>query len=422
MTSNNKLINIFFVFFEYVMVALLILNGPTVYYQSYNKNYHLKMAIVLLSVIVAIFSAFFLYFYKKDCKNLAILLIIYLCYILIFFSFNSLETNRGIFIAKFLIFVPCMMIYSWTLVTFNRLLVFFKEFINLMVVLSILSILFWFIGSTLHLIQPNDLAIIDWGRIQSVPSYHNIYFEIQEIPIIGGVRNTGIFCEAPMYSFFLSLAFVLQTVFLKQLLNFKTIILGLTILTTVSATGLIIVVSSLIFYFQNNKGNTTYKYIYDLFISVTSFVIGIIYVINIFHNRLNTISFMTRIDDINAGIKTWMTSPLFGTGYDNLTPILKYMSIFRSDNLGFSSGIFGVLSQGGIYLLLFYVVPIISLCIYSFFNKYYEFAFFSILFLILLVFSVVQYVNFTLEIISLFYIVLIYPKSKLDEMLSHLYT
>ena len=54
----------------------------------------------------------------------------------------------------------------------------------------------------------------------------------------------------------------------------------------------------------------------------------------------------------------WLDSPIIGNGLDNHTYVIRYMSSFRSNNLGFSNSITSVMARGGLVYLFAYLLPL----------------------------------------------------------------
>ena len=71
------------------------------------------------------------------------------------------------------------------------------------------------------------------------------------------------------------------------------------------------------------------------------------------------------MDDYKAGYLSWKESPIMGNGYGNVEALEQHMSAFRYYNMGQSNSILKVLSEGGIYFLLFYFIPWGGCIIYS---------------------------------------------------------
>jgi len=87
---------------------------------------------------------------------------------------------------------------------------------------------------------------IDFGSYNNEPrqinSYFNLHFDTQKMGIGGFtlIRNSGIFCEAPMYAIILLVTFMFQ-LFIDEIEFSKRnfYILVVTIITTVTTTGII---------------------------------------------------------------------------------------------------------------------------------------------------------------------------------------
>ena len=107
-------------------------------------------------------------------------------------------------------------------------------FSKLVLGLAIMSLLFWLLGQILHIIPVTGTVHYIWGSPRAVVGFFGLHFFAQEIGLLGHVfyRNTGIFTEAPMFAFVLSVAF-LNTIFLeKKTKPIKLLILFITICTT----------------------------------------------------------------------------------------------------------------------------------------------------------------------------------------------
>ena len=76
--------------------------------------------------------------------------------------------------------------------------------------------------------------------------------------------------------------------------------------------------------------------------------------------KASTASYSTRMDNYQAGFAAWLEKPILGSGYLNMTNVIAHYSSFRLNDIGYSNSIFRVLAQGGIYLALIYVVPMLK--------------------------------------------------------------
>jgi hypothetical protein len=72
--------------------------------------------------------------------------------------------------------------------------------------------------------------------------------------------------------------------------------------------------------------------------------------------KTETASYEMRMNDYEEGFRAWKQFPLFGYGYGNLDPISS------GDEVGYSNGIMGILSTGGIWISIVIIIPILFTC------------------------------------------------------------
>lgn len=236
----------------------------------------------------------------------------------------------------------------------NDLPSFVRIYINIIVIIGIVSLFFWTFGSMLKIIRPDRTIFSYWSTPLGVscPSYYNIYFETQ---LINGIiiRNTAIFTEAPMASLNFTIALLFQNLFNTgdRYHNFKQVILIICILSTFSSTGYIALL--LLFVLKALLTNYKHKNIILPFICFFT-IIAVVLVHFILNTKLSSDSGQTRMDDFKAGFQAWKVHPIMGSGL-NSTAYTQFMSNWRSFNLGLSSTIMDILCSGGIYVLALYL-------------------------------------------------------------------
>jgi hypothetical protein len=251
-------------------------------------------------------------------------------------------------------------------------------FIKTMVILSILSLLFYIIGPLTGLIKYSNLVSIHWGGDKFVKSYYNVYFTMQFFysKYFSLPRNSGIFTEAPMFALSLTIAFCLAII-RKEVNKKDIVILFLTIFSTISTTAIIIVslmlVVRLFTYKTDNKMHIFIKRFVFPILAV-ALIIASAFILNI---RLATSSYTARQDDFNASITSFKKSPIYGIGYGNEKVIIKNMSSNRRDkkgdyNIGISTSFGALLAECGILFLIFQIIGIIILCKMSLRKKEYN--------------------------------------------------
>lgn len=328
--------------FDYLFVFFTIISCNSVYMNLIGTN--TNRVIIVLYCVVLIISLFIVGLKRKAVGMFLSFLIIYYFYLLVFYFFNNIGENDLEFISYFGILLPIIVLYFLNL-SFDEiksLLIKMKKTILLFAIISLVL----YILTNINFIENYEYKTVRWSLTTSIPSVMNIYFMPQ-----GKLRNSLFFTEPAMYSIFLSLAMAIERIDKKsKLTNF---LLFITILTTRSATGILLAFLILIF----DNINIRKKGISQL-IAPIIVVICLVIALNVFSQKTISMSYQIRIDDYRACIQTWKQNPIFGTGFMNNKIIQSNMSYFRRSNQGLSNSFFVILAQGGIYLLAIYVLPL----------------------------------------------------------------
>lgn len=237
---------------------------------------------------------------------------------------------------------------------------------NLIFIIALISLFFWFFGSILKIIRPSGIVLSSWGAIGNnlniVPSFHNLYFETQNfrtgIEILNGVqRNTAIFTEAPMAALNFSIALLIEFLDKHKSKNSKFIklILIMAILSTFSTTGYMLLV--LLFFGVWVDGNRTdTKKLKLIFIPILFVLIVLVLRLLLTEKATNNFSsFSVRLDDFKVGLLAWKQNILLGIGIQNYKYLSQLMESWRSVNVGFSNSLTDILSGGGLYLSILYL-------------------------------------------------------------------
>lgn len=389
---------------EYIIGIIIILNTNSVYSYLYHINLHfgITLAIVLcIYILDKIIKKDGFKKIKNECTKYYKVFIIYSIYIFVFCCFNEIEDKN--FITNFIIVLP-MLVYFFMNSKDNGI-GFLTKIVNIILALSIISLILYLCVSVLGLLNITNTVTISWGNKHEIKSFYNIYFETQRFHGFGldVPRNTGIFTEAPMYSLVLSIALALEEFIIKRNNIIIKTLLIISIITTFSTTGIIIV--SLIYilkvinlFVQNEKLNKRLKAAMICF-SAFLLVLSSLY----FIQRMKTSSGSIRIDDYKASYMAWKDKPIFGNGYENTKCIEKYMSDFRNHNKGLSNSFMILLAQCGIYLFLLYFFPIICIVIYSKREKSNNIIFFVIIMLVLFFTTIFMYKPLMLALLACAY-------------------
>lgn len=361
---------------DVILMFFLIISTNSIYVNiedAYNFNKYITI-LILVSFVCKII----LFKISKEIFNKILILLggYYSIVILIsIINFSKFTINNVLY---YFINFPLLLVIILLLREQNKLQTWLINFINITTLLAIISLFFWILVSNLNIIAPTDYLINKWSDGGVAVSYYNIYFETQRIAIMDNViiRNSGIFAEAPMWNLILSIALMIQTLFLERN-NYKTFILVLTILSTVSTTGIyiigLIIAYKIIFEVSGWK-----KYITLILVPILLLVLSFIW-----ENKSETVSASIRFDDYKAGIQAWFDNVFFGSGFLNgLRVIESYMDTTIRGNLGYSNSLFIILAQGGIILFILYLLPMMLILVR---RKYsYNTKFFIVLFIVIL--------------------------------------
>ncbi|CEW72435.1 Uncharacterised protein [Streptococcus pneumoniae] len=294
-----------------------------------------------------------------------------------FFLTNIGANVTPLNITKYFIMLPLFFLINSIYVNKEIFSALLSKFVNVVVILAIFSLFFWIFGTLLNVVHPTSTVINQWSGGQLINSYYNLYFETQQMIFFGFriIRNSGIFAESPIWGLILSIAYVIDFLILKFDKNSKRNIIILTMLSTISTTGIIIVGLAILY-----KIMTTSRWMTKLLLLPVTLSLGLSLLL-LLAEKSETVSANLRVDDYNIGFIVWKASLWIGHGLNNgILAIQSHISTFTR-NLGYSNTLFVILAQGGLLLFLIYFSPMILLLFKKNINLDFKFA--IILFFIL---------------------------------------
>lgn len=345
------------------LMCILLISSQSIYTLSGIGQY-IKVVFLGVSILLALSSL-----KGNESINIKKILITFL--IISFYIFTLYVINKynfGQTMKSFLVLyfsIPFMYIY-FMLNVFekngrNYLLNCLTECITFF---ACVSIFMWVTISVLHLVATNQLVLLNWGEPRYIPSFFKMYFETQNVKFgsLIFMRNTWIYPEGPIYSFFLSYALVYRVFIQKKaIFSFGSIVLMITNLTTGSSTGMIILAIILVSNFVIHIYRKSKLAFFLTLVGMVILLSVIIYFVIKQKASNNAGSLAIRFEDIYIGWQGWLKHPLIGNGYGNLSVFLDRMSYTRLSvyGNGLSSGISIIAACGGMLLLLIYLIPII---------------------------------------------------------------
>jgi hypothetical protein len=175
---------------------------------------------------------------------------------------------------------------------------------------------------------------------------------------------------------------------LKTKNKFRMIIYIITIISTVSITGylllLIVLISGKVgeFVMRLIQGRKVKKW---MIVIPPIAVIGVIVGVSFLSGKLASASGSSRIDDYISGFMAWKDNIFFGAGYGDIETRISYSSAARlaRSSYGYTNSIMYVLSEGGIYFFACYFFSFAYLILESMKHKKYNIMLFTLMWLYL---------------------------------------
>lgn len=338
----------------YLLALFLILNNQTVFQNSISFNYHIYEITLLLIIVTTLYQIEKYGIYENKFKSLLNLSFIYYVYLSII-SIASVGVDQLVSFWARYASLPFVFFYFSSNASYIVKIELFRKVVNVMVVISCISLFFWIFGSTFKMITPTGVALFEWGTVNEVSSYFNIYFETQYVDWLGidfFWRNTAIFVEGPMMSLTLIIAITLIYYFddIWHIATWKKFILAFAIITSFSVTGYFVLWGFVVLKLYRSKKFRA--------IMIVMLIPLSLYAIQVMMDmKQSTGSYSLREDDYYVGFITWLQNPIFGWGFNNWEALQANMKGRAND--GFSNSIFSVLTQGGILMGLMYFIPIL---------------------------------------------------------------
>ena len=338
-------------FLQYILAFLIILETRSVYSRCIVGHIdEIIIGGIILTIILIILVNIN---YKFKTKSLFFLLFYYL-YMFMFLIINVNE-HKVNFVITFMILFPLVFL-MFNLYDIKEIKKFFKAYVNIMLIISIISLFFYIFGSLTGIVPTNVTQEINWGGVKIISGYFGLHFNAQTTVIFGStiLRNTSIFVEGPMFALHLLFAMALSLFMNKKLINKYSIIFGFSILSSLSITAILFYMFLLFYkYTFYNKSKT------KIILLPILFFIFLIIGTTCFNDKQSTNSYNIRNDDYTASFRVFNDYPIFGSGFANNNIVIKYMSKFRLYNTGLSNSFVVLLVQGGLYLVIFYLLPVI---------------------------------------------------------------
>ena len=390
---------------QYIIVITIIFECNSIYSQIYGCH----LVIRAVTIITSICCMLFLLIKNKAKINKKILPLImydYICSAIMLLNTSSLN-GKIVVILMFIIYLPIVIIYLDNL-SKKEIHDLLKKFVNVIIILCIISLVFWFFSSIVKILKPTNAIKVVWAKPYSIiNSYLGLHFDTQEVWWITGsplMRNTGIFVEGPMYAVVIMFALLANNLVESTEKNKrwkKNIILCITMISTMSITGIIcaaIILSKNIIELFKNMNLKKKKIFISILVIVC--VLALPVVTNLIIKKVNTSSALHRNLDLQIGIKIFFESPVIGKGINHE----RATELDYENGYGYSNTIIPVLTDGGIILFNIYLIPAVLFGYRSIKERKINYLILLIIYCIILFTTLIQYRMIMLMTIALMYV------------------
>lgn len=330
----------------YLMVTVIILNSGSMY--RIVSRSAAPWLLVLLGTSILTFFAVKRLRLRNDCRLLFALTFSIILPVHLLLRDGDPNAYFGliiVIISTFLVGMSVPADYYW------------KAFINVVCFLAATSLIIW----TLDFIGVISIwkfrFFPDMITKQGVRFYNFTFLIVNESvmrnPQYPYSRNASIFWEGGAFQAFLNIAFIMNLVATKRIITGKNALLFLTILTTFSTTGYVIIAFILVSYglqFRKVKGK---KYIVLALLIFVSFAL---LTSDVIKEKLTITSgsFIARGNDVFCDVNTFLQNPLSGCGIDNINYRLFIGAAVGSSGLTRTLAHFGLFLGGALLLPFFF--------------------------------------------------------------------
>lgn len=303
--------NIIYSLVQYLLIILVIqLSGGVLIYSFGFEKVNILLFIIMLCVNIINYKR-----YKFNYIMFLSLLLISTLGLLniVVHNFQAFSGNFGIIIRFFIAF------FIVNIIRFKELL---EKYVNVMLFLSVASLIFYFIGViNLNFIEKLPIIYDSIGM-----EFRNAFIHVYLRGVLGRFRNCGIFGEPGVYQAFLNIALLIVVLNKENKKKSLHIIIFLvTIATTFSTTGFIISFIILMNYIIKFKNKNKYIYI---------FVFSVFILANPTFNKVvfskfasNNISTNQRKVGTKVEMSLFYDYPIFGIGYERYKDEFEYRRI-----------------------------------------------------------------------------------------------
>lgn len=343
-------------FFIIIFALIIVLDGNSIYSAMTSIDLHLR----IISLAISVFMIFICK-YISIKKNLFMVALSIAVYCGIYFLMKNNTVSKETYLCLYVMGMPVLIILFSRFKDENREGIIFIKISDVVVFLAVLSLIFWMLGCVMNVLSPSGSVQINWGQVKYVDSFFGLHFitQIDNSFASGIVRNSGIFCEAPMFNLWLDIALSIEFFLKDNIKKWRVAVLIVTILSTTSTTGIIFVLlCATLKYYLSMENKMMRKRVIPIIVLLFCVPYGISIVQMALSYKEKTSSYLIRMQDYVAGLTVWKAHPLLGSGFGNTYSLYHYILTSQAGNVGFSNSITAILGTGGLWNFLIYILSI----------------------------------------------------------------
>lgn len=229
-----------------------------------------------------------------------------------------------------------------------------KRFVSVTLAFAGVSLLFFLFGTVLHVVSSTGPVAFVWDWLRTVPGYYNLHYETQAITELfyTGVRNTGVFVEAPMYVYLLSFALAWNVLGEKGP-KWISAILAVSIVTTFSTTGYVVLLIVVAMGFFSEKSSNRYLEVFRKITIPLLVIAAVVLAFYVVGAKISTGSYGIRSDHLSGCLTLFVNSFPLGVGFGDTQ---TFYSLFSYDQ-GLSVGFAYFIAQGGLPACFIFMLP-----------------------------------------------------------------
>ena len=344
---------------EYLWAIAVILEGNSVYRHLTNQNLHLTLICAVVSVLLLFAQNRF-----RVRKGTILGVLLLLMYVFVYFAVWHRAVSREIYICTLMVGLPVMVLLFSIYAEQGAPYRLFARMANVILILTILSLIVWLLGSVLGVLSTNSSVRVTWGRDKIINGYFGLQYDAAKDTTYGITlfRNQSIFAEAPMFNLWLCISLAAECFLKEKHSKPRCLVYILGVLSTVSTTGILFlgILFFLLYFEKLSKGKAIGKVILG-FLLIILVPAALFLGQTIYTLKASTRSYAIRMQDFVKGFSVFKSNPVFGTGFGSLNSILstKVNGSILS-NVGYSNSIMALLATGGLWLFVLFLLGLIG--------------------------------------------------------------